>query len=207
MTRFLVEAHQHEYVAAGAIEVDAVVTVTASGADFGARAVDAAEIFIIGVSGPSSDPTSIVPTARQAATREAVAAAVDAIRDGARFAVIAGGRHAQRVYPVAGSLEPASPLTRQEAKRAISEWIFKPGIAIGSWLTMTDQLFKTSGTSINHAILLTDGTNEGESPEELERILETCRGHFQCDCRGLGTEWTVTELGRWRRLCAEPSTS
>jgi hypothetical protein len=47
-----------------------------------------------------------------------------------------------------------------------------------------------------HAILLTDGENRGETAEELGEILESCAGRFQCDCRGVGTDWKVSELRR-----------
>jgi hypothetical protein len=47
--------------------------------------------------------------------------------------------------------------------------------------------------AIRHAILLTDGMN-GESAEYLAATLETCQGAFQCDCRGVGTDWRVEEL-------------
>ena len=45
-----------------------------------------------------------------------------------------------------------------------------------------------------HAILLTDGKNETESPEALAQALDVAEGCFQCDCRGVGTDWTVSEL-------------
>jgi hypothetical protein len=44
--------------------------------------------------------------------------------------------------------------------------------------------------------MLTDGENRNETPQELERVLSACEGRFQCDCRGVGTEWRVDELRR-----------
>ncbi len=55
-------------------------------------------------------------------------------------------------------------------------------------------MFATRPAAINHAILLTDGKDESESPAELERILVSCQERFQCDCRGVGTDWVVSEL-------------
>ena len=48
--------------------------------------------------------------------------------------------------------------------------------------------------SIRHGILLTDGRNEHESPEDLKAALDSCAGRFTCDARGVGTDWEVKEV-------------
>ncbi|KJK56605.1 vWA domain-containing protein, partial [Saccharothrix sp. ST-888] len=71
------------------------------------------------------------------------------------------------------------------------------GTAIGTWLTLADQLFETrSDIPIRHGILLTDGRNEHEKPGELQRVLDQVTGRFTVDCRGVGTDWEVDELRR-----------
>ena len=47
-----------------------------------------------------------------------------------------------------------------------------------------------------HAILLTDGINQHETPEQLDAAIEAARGRFQCDCRGVGADWQVAEVRR-----------
>lgn len=47
---------------------------------------------------------------------------------------------------------------------------------------------------IRHGILLTDGRNEHEAPEDLRAALESCAGRFTCDARGVGTDWEVKEV-------------
>ena len=54
---------------------------------------------------------------------------------------------------------------------------------------------------IRHAILLTDGKNESEEPEDFERRPGGRRRRFQCDCRGVGDG-----LGAWRS-CAQVATA
>jgi hypothetical protein len=61
---------------------------------------------------------------------------------------------------------------------------------------LADQLFASVPAGLRHAILLTDGQNQNESPEDLGRALAACEGRFQCDCRGVGTDWEVAELRR-----------
>jgi hypothetical protein len=45
-----------------------------------------------------------------------------------------------------------------------------------------------------HAILLTDGVNEGETPASLQAAVQSCIGVFQCDARGVGDQWRVDEV-------------
>ena len=189
MTTFTAETYQNEYLAEGATEVNAVVTVTATGGGDAPQTTEASEIIIIDISGSMNYPATKLRAAQQA-----TAAAIDCIREGVWFAVIAGTKLAHQVYPSQGSMAPASASTREEAKRAVAGLQAQGGTAIGAWLALANQLFATRPAAINHAILLTDGKDESESPAELERILVSCQERFQCDCRGVGTDWVVSEL-------------
>ena len=64
---------------------------------------------------------------------------------------------------------------------------------MGSWIKLA-ALVLGQRDGIRHAILLTDGKNEGEEPEELDDALAAATGVFECDCRGVGTDWVVAEL-------------
>ncbi|MDQ1394739.1 MAG: hypothetical protein QOF30_3716 [Acidimicrobiaceae bacterium] len=189
MTTFSAETYQNEYLAEGAAEVNAVVTVTATAGGGAAQPTRAAEIIIIDISGSMNYPATKLRAAQQA-----TAAAIDCIRDGVWFAIIAGTKLAHQVYPAPGTLSPASGETRDEAKQAVAALQAQGGTAIGAWLALANQLFATLPLSLNHAILLTDGKDESETAEELNQTLAACEGRFQCDCRGVGTDWVVSEL-------------
>ena len=189
MTSFTMETYQNEYLAEGAAEVNGIVTVTASGGGAAAVATDAAEIIIIDISGSMNYPPTKIRAAQQASC-----AAIDCIRDGVWFGLIAGTKLAHQVYPDQGTLVPASSETRNQAKQAVMGLQAQGGTAIGAWLALANQLFATVPSAINHAILLTDGKDESESAAELEQTLAAARGRFQCDCRGVGTDWAVSEL-------------
>lgn len=192
MIRFVAETYQNEFLPVGATEVNAVVTVTAHGGEeTGTEPGVAAEIIIIDRSG-----SMVFPSTKLKAARQATGAALDALRDGTLFAVIAGNETALELYPRHGSLARASVETRAAAKRAVAELDPTGGTAIGSWLRLADQLFATTPATRRHAILLTDGQNKHETEDELARTLRACEGHFQCDCRGVGTDWEVAELRR-----------
>ena len=200
MSRFVAEVFANEYLAEGASEVNAIVTVTAAGEDPAVSAAagvgagvgaGAAEVVIIDTSGSMADPRS-----KLEAAQHATAAAVECIRDGVLFAVVAGSHIATAVYPRAAGLAVASPDTRREAVAAASRLKAEGGTAIGTWLHRANELFAHAPGRVCHAILLTDGENEHETDEDLDAALATCEGRFQCDCRGVGTDWVVSELRR-----------
>ena len=191
MSTFTVEAYQNEYLPLGGSEVNAIVTVTSEASVGSSPLPEAAEIVIVDTSGAMRSPAGKIQAARQA-----TGVAIDCIRDGVAFAVIAGTDLATTVYPPGGGLVLASEATRSAAKKAAKRLTAAGGTAIGSWLTRAGELFATAPGRICHAILLTDGENQHETAEQLDAVLAQCAGTFQCDCRGVGTEWRVSELRR-----------
>jgi hypothetical protein len=188
---FTVEIDQNPYLPAGGRDVSAIVTVTAdeTGDAPAAPAGGSAEIIIIDCSGSMDYP----PT-KLAEARAATAAAIDVLHDGTSFAVVAGTSTAWPVYPADGSMAVAGDRTRAEAKAALRQLRSSGGTAIGQWLRLAHRIFSTSAATLRHAILLTDGKNQHETPEELAGAIGLCEGVFRCDCRGVGTDWEVAEL-------------
>ena len=188
---FSVEIDQNEFLSAGAREVSAIVTVTSSDSVAGEQpaGAGAAEIIIVDCSGSMAAPITKLIQAR-----EATSAAIDAIRDGVAFAVIAGSNVATPFFPADGGLAVASTATRAEAKGQLRRLRANGGTAIGQWLQLARRLFETRDDALRHAILLTDGRNEHESADDLAAAIASCEGVFRCDCRGVGTDWKVDEL-------------
>ncbi|RKE21596.1 VWA domain-containing protein [Streptomyces sp. TLI_171] len=198
--RFDVDVFQNEYLAQGAREVNAIVTVTATGGGTsGGRPLTsaatapgpgAAVVLVIDCSGSMEYPNTKMRHAR-----EATAAAIDELRDGVAFSVVAGTHEAGDVYPGNGRLAVADRDTRAHAKDALRRLRPNGGTAIGTWVTKARQLFASRPeATIRHAILLTDGRNEHEKPADLQRALDEAAGQFTADCRGVGTDWEVAEL-------------
>jgi von Willebrand factor type A C-terminal domain/von Willebrand factor type A domain len=188
---FTLKIDQNKYLPEGGQEVHAIVTVESSGAPIAgaARSTGAAEVIIIDTSGSMDYPRAKMTSAIKAAQT-----AVDTLRDGVRFAVVSGSARARMVYPADERLVAADDRTRAEAKAALAGTKAAGGTAIGAWLTLADRLFAAHQDGIRHAILLTDGKNQHESPEQLDATLAACAGRFVCDCRGVGTDWEVAEL-------------
>ena len=127
------------------------------------------------------------------AAKQATGVAVDCLPDGVRFAVLGGNHSAQVVYPPQPPLAVSSSETRSAAKAAVMKLEAGGGTAIGTWIELAAMLLRDE-PGIRHAILLTDGKNESEQPEAFERRLWDAKGSFQCDCRGVGKDWSVAEL-------------
>ncbi|MBR7834615.1 VWA domain-containing protein [Actinospica durhamensis] len=189
--QFTVNVYQNEYLSEGAAEVNAIVSVQSAAAFGGTSTARAAQVIMVDCSGSMDYP----PT-KMAAARQATEAAIDAIRDGVPFAVVAGTHVARMVFPGTEYLVPADASSRAAAKAAVARLTAGGGTAIGQWLALADRLFTGHEQAIRHAILLTDGKDEHEEPADLAAALARCEGRFTCDCRGIGTDWVVAELRR-----------
>jgi hypothetical protein len=188
---FTVDIDQNQFLPEGGRTVNAVVTVTSS-ADMAPVQSDtsrSAEIIMVDCSG-SMD----VPTTKMASARAAVAAAIDVLHDGTAFAIVAGTNTAWPVFPTDGTMAIATPQSRAAAKQAATTLRASGGTAIGTWLRLACGIFETYPAQLRHAILLTDGKNQHETPDQLQAAIGRCEGLFSCDCRGVGTDWEVAEL-------------
>jgi hypothetical protein len=193
---FSASTYQNEFLPADATEVHAVVTVTAEGGDGApATAPEKAVVLIVDTSGSMGQPGTKIRAARQA-----IAASVEELPDGTWFAVIAGSQEAMCVYPPTfatgepPSLARADGATRAEAVEIARQLQPEGGTAISTWLDMARDVFAGHPDAISLAYLLTDGRNESEPHENLEAALQRCTGVFQCDARGVGSDWKVAEL-------------
>ena len=190
---FTVDIDQNPYLPAGGRDISAVVTVTADQtgdgpSDAPGPAGGSAEIIIVDCSGSMAMPGDKIIQARAA-----TAAAVDVIRDGVWFAIISGARRARPVYPANGTMALADERTREEAKRAVDKLHANGATAMSRWLHLAYETFQSCPAALRHAILLTDGQN-GERRKRLDAAIQLCEGTFRCDCRGVGTDWRVSEL-------------
>jgi hypothetical protein len=185
---FELAVHENPYLPSGDVDVDAIVTVTCEAET--ENPVEAAEVILVDCSGSMAYPLTKLREAQRA-----TAGAIDALRDGTWFAVVRASDTAEPLYPRRG-LAPANPTTRQQAKDALRLLWAEGGTALGSWLLAARDLLLARPNSIRHAILLTDGRNESEGSAQLDAALADCVGAFQCDCRGVGTDWEVDELRR-----------
>jgi hypothetical protein len=195
MADFTTEVFQNEFLPDGGTDLHAIVRVTSTGASANGSSAtvdpgSTAEVILIDTSG-SMGRRGV------AAAGQAAKAALGEITDGTLFSIVSGNGTAQIIYPYShqGALVPMSSHTRGEATRAIDGLRAQGGTAMGTWLTLARQIFETVPfVTRRHAILLTDGVNEGETQASLAAAVKSCVDVFQCDCRGVGDQWRVEEV-------------
>ncbi|WP_182526121.1 vWA domain-containing protein [Nocardioides dongkuii] len=194
MAEFTAAVYQNEFLPDGGTDVNAIVTVTCTGAGTAGRtgAGSAGEIVIVDTSGSMGPQT-------MAAAKQAAQAALAEIVDGTYFAVVAGSDRAMLAYPEVSTgpgLVRMDPQARAGASAAINRFHGHGGTAISTWLDLAGTLFASvPEVTQRHAILLTDGENR-EQPGLLDAAIKRATGYFQCDCRGAGTDWQVEEIRR-----------
>ena len=191
---FEMQVSQNKYRSPTDTGMAAVLTVASRGHDAAAPAAapaGAAVAILVDCSGSMADPPL-----KMGAAQRATAAAIDAVRDGTRFAIVAGTHTARMLYPDTPQMAVADPETRQAAARATHHLFASGGTAMGSWLALADTLLEQHPGLVRHALLLTDGINEHETAASLEQVLAACQGHFVCDARGIGDNWDHHQLLR-----------
>ncbi len=193
MAQFTSTVFQNEFLPDGGTDVNAIITIDCAGAGAAGQTGSGAagEIIVVDTSGSMGETN-------MRAAKQAAMVAVDAILDGTYFAIVAGSHKAYLAFPMvqtgAGMVQ-MNPQTRRQAKDAISFFRSDGGTAIGAWLNLTRALFDSVGPlSQKHAILLTDGENHNETPQQLDAAIRNCLGQFQVDCRGVGVDWKVEEI-------------
>jgi hypothetical protein len=188
LIEFTAETYQNEFLPPGGTEVSAIVSIDAHGSEMTPVAGSRTEILIL-------DRSASMAGHKLAAMKRAAKAAIDCIRDGVWFGVIAGNETGHQIFPPPGwTLAVSNEATRADACQAIDELTAGGGTAMGRWLLLAREMFGSRPDAHGHAILLTDGNNQSEYPEALQQAIAECTDTFQCDCRGIGTDWVVDEL-------------
>jgi hypothetical protein len=187
---FTLAVSQNRYLSTEDEEMHAVLTVSAQGVAGGATAPEVAQVIAIDCSGSMSSP----PT-KMAAAQRATNAAIDALRDGALFAVIEGTQTARVVYPTGPRLVTATPVTRRAAKNSVKLLKAGGGTRMGEWLELARGLLSGHPTAVRHVIMLTDGLNN-RGDAKIGTELSQCSRVFSCDARGVGADWDKRELLR-----------
>jgi hypothetical protein len=184
MTAFNLQVSQNQFLAPGARQVHAVVSITATkqagGAAPGRPLVEALLI----------DCSQSMTGDRIEHAKAALERTIDLLRDDAWLCIIAGTEKARVAFP----LSQATPSNKRAAHAAVRDLQANGGTAMSTWLSLALEEFKKMPKAIHHALLLTDGKNEGEPDERLHKALARCEAQFQCDARGVGTGWTPEQL-------------
>ncbi len=185
-SQFTAELFQNSYLPMGASEVNAIMTVTAN-TD---QAIPGGSSSSERLFGMICDVSGSMTGHKIEAAKAALIKVVQLLPTDSSFFIVTGCGHANLVVPVLA----ASAENKQQAVRAIGQMKASGGTLISTWLTAALAEFKKKPAAIRQALLLTDGQNDDSDSSRLATILQQCEGVFQCDCRGVGTDWRVKQL-------------
>ena len=135
---FALRVDQNQYLRLGGSTVRAMIQITAVPAERPAAGESpaAAEVIII-------DKSNSMRGVKLTEARRAAAAAVNVLRDGAEFAIVAGQDTAELVYPTTGRMAQASAATRATTYSTTA-----PQFAVASqWRRSVSVIFVSSAIS------------------------------------------------------------
>ena len=180
---FRAETFQNEFLPAGSREVHAIMTVTA-------EEDTAPELRGERVFGLLCDVSGSMEGSKMHAAKDALARLVQMLPSDCSFFLVAGADSAQLACPVMR----ADTNAKQQALQAIHQMRAFGGTRMSNWLHVAWDQFRGRPDGIKQALLLTDGQNDAGDLQPLQSVLARCEGVFQCDCRGVGTDWQVEQL-------------
>jgi hypothetical protein len=179
---FRAETFQNEFLPAGTGDVHAIMTVTSEqGTGTGAPA----RLF-----GILCDVSGSMEGGKIVAAKTAMAKLVELLPEDCGFFIVTGSDDAQIICP----MSRADAASKMRALTAIHGIRAGGGTRISTWLHAAFNQFYAMPNTIRQALLLTDGQNDLQDGQLLEQALGHCEGIFQCDCRGVGTDWRVEQL-------------
>jgi hypothetical protein len=184
---FQAEVFQNAYLPAGSTEVHAIMTVTTLGTAI-SESPQASSDRLFGI---ICDTSGSMDGAKIQSAKKAIIQLIEMLPEDVHFFVIAGSGRAKPIV----SVMRADAINKEAAIKLIrSEITANGGTRISTWLEAAYQQFQIMPNAIRQALLLTDGQNDFGDAEDLETKLQACEGVFQCDCRGVGTDWQVKQL-------------
>jgi len=182
--QFKVEAFHNPYLPAESKRVDAILSVTAQGAAGAvASSQPRVEALVVDISGSMQGDRM---TAVKAATRKAIAM----LSEDTYFFIVAFASQSWLISPLA----IATPQNKAQADATVVRLVAGGGTHMSQGLELARRQFLQAPGAIGHMLFLTDGKNAPEDAPVLNEVLHACEGLFQCDCRGVGTDWAPSQL-------------
>jgi len=172
-------------MADGASEVHAIMTVAVDGAPGPVAGIGSGKMF-----GILCDVSGSMSGEKMHAAKDALSKLVQLLPEDIYFFVVAGSAVGQLVFPA----QLATADNKSRAMIAIRGMAAEGGTVISTWLEQALGQFQRQQGGVKQALLITDGQNDETDARRLDQMIENCRGVFQCDCRGVGTDWDVPQL-------------
>ena len=183
---FTAEVFQNPYLPQGAREVNAIMTIATSGSDNVTMAAPKSQRLF----GIICDTSGSMGGAKMMAAKEAIVQIVNLLPTDAAFFIVTGASRAQLLVPLVNAV----PENKMRAISQVKNISANGGTLMSGWLNTALGEFSKMPQAICQALLLTDGQNDPSDDRDLAKSLDACEGKFQCECRGVGTDWQVSQL-------------
>jgi len=180
---FRVEGFFNPYLASGQTRLDAVLTISSDAEVAGASAGRKLAGFVLDVSGSMQGEK--LAQAKLAARR-----GIDLLGEDMWFFVVVFSGSAQVIVRAC----QANPANKAAAHQAVQALVANGATAMSKGLEAALGEVQKSGAAIASVYFQTDGDNGRDDHNRLLGVIEQCQGVFQCDCRGIGTDWKPAEL-------------
>src|SRR5579871_863275 len=190
--QFKMDTFHNPYLPVGTNRVDAILTVTAEGDGAMLAATLARPRAVVGL---ILDTSGSMQGARIDSVKHATRRAIQLLDESAYFFVV---RFSDRASTVS-TLAQATQINKAAAEAAVQRLEAGGGTKMSLGLNLARDQFQLVPDAIHYALFLTDGKNDDHDELELDRVLQGCEGVFQCDCRGVGTDWQPKQLQKIAR--------
>ncbi len=184
--QFKAEVFQNQFLPQGAREVHAIMTVSAEGSG----AISSASNTGQNLFGIICDVSGSMDGNKIQAAKNAIVQLINLLPEHVFFFIVTGSNRATLTV----SLTKASAENKQRAIAAVRKIQVGGTTAISTWLAAALEQFKQMPNALRQALLLTDGQNDRQDEQFLNQVILASEGVFQCDCRGVGTDWQVNQL-------------
>jgi uncharacterized protein YegL len=183
---FTAEVFQNPYLPQGAREVNAIMTITTAGNEgVVVSAHQNQRLF-----GIICDTSGSMGGAKMIAAKDAIIQIINLLPTDAAFFIVTGASRSKLLVPLVNAV----PENKLRAISQVKEISANGGTLMSTWLHTALGEFSKMPQAICQALLLTDGQNDDSDGKDLAQVLDACEGKFQCECRGVGTDWRVSEL-------------
>jgi len=186
MQDFQLSAFYNQYLSAGSNRLDAVLTVTSTADTTVSASAGSAPLvlgFLLDISGSMAGQ-------KLNAAKNALRRNIELLPESAHFFVAVFSETADAIVPISA----ATPANKERASRMIQRVDVDGGTVMSSGLYLMRDMIHMFGNCIASVSFLTDGQNDPTDVRRLRDAVEACKGVFQCDCRGVGTDWEPKEL-------------
>ncbi|CAN5285277.1 VWA domain-containing protein [soil metagenome] len=186
--QFKIETFQNPYLACDSNRVDAIISVASHRS---AKRISRRTL----VEGIIVDTSGSMYGERIQAVQGALQKVITALDPESYFFILGFGGTVRKFMPLSKATQ-SMKLLAINSTRNIE---VRGDTVMSSAFAKAREQFEEMPDCIHHAMFLTDGQNNLNDESQLDAELIKCDGIFQCDCRGVGTDWQPKQLQKIAR--------